>query len=520
MSTAVAEKTQSRSVRFLHGVLWSWLGVAVSIFSGFYLSAFVLHHIGDVAAGVWALVFSVVENIWMMDMGFRSAVLKYAAHYRALGQPEMVNKTLNSALAFSSGGCVIALAVALFFAPAVTRFENVSPQYALVFTKLLMMVGTVWAAGALFNPLSAALEAYQRFDLVNRIWIIMLTVRALGIVAVLWTGHGLLAMGEVALGAMLLNYALTFLALRRVVPGFRASPSLVSYAVFRQMLGYALHTFAASIGFQTLNQGAPILIGHFSPSTAFVAYYTYPQRLFQYSADMVGRVGYITGSHTAELAARGDYGGIARLGLCVNRYCFALFAPLTISVLVYGVNLFRLWLNPSFAAHCAPILPVMAIAITLATVAQFNSSSILYGMARHQRYAYSQIVEAALFFAGLWWAVPRYGIVGAAWVSSILIVANRALVLAGLISRAVNYSLWKYLAGIYVRPIAVAIPVTVAAAWMKRHWIPGTSWIQLIAAGSLIAFVYYAGAYFVCIEPQHRSIPWTWIRRRMGWATT
>jgi O-antigen/teichoic acid export membrane protein len=322
-------------------------------------------------------------------------------------------------------------------------------------------------------------------------------------------------MGEAALVAMAVSYGLTFFALRRVFPDFRISPRFVTYAMFRQMLGYGLHTFGATAALQSLNQGAPILIGHFSPAPAFVAYFTYPQRLFLYSADMVGRVGLISSSHTAELAARDDYSSIARMGIFINRYCFTLFAPLAIAVLIYGRQIFSLWIDPKFAAECAAILPIMAFGITLATVAQFNSSSILYGMGKHQRYAYSMMVEAALFLAGLWWAIPRYGILGAAWVSSGLLVLNRGVVLSILICRALRYNFWKYFAGIYVSPILAAIPVLLAASWMKSHWIAGASWLQLIEAGSLIASMYFAIAYFVCLDPRHRSMPVNFVRARL-----
>ena len=93
MLSAVAEQTSKRGERFFHSVMWSWFGVAVSIFSGIFLSAYVIHKVGHVAAGVWALIFSVVENFGMMDFGFRSATLKYAAHYRALGEPDKVNES-------------------------------------------------------------------------------------------------------------------------------------------------------------------------------------------------------------------------------------------------------------------------------------------------------------------------------------------------------------------------------------------------------------------------------------------
>lgn len=515
MPVEAAEKSSSRGERFLHSVLWTWSGVAVSVFTGFFLARFIVHRVGHDAAGVWALIFSVLEGVWMMDLGFRAAVLKYTAHYRALSQPEKVNETINTGLAFSGFGCAVAITVALLFARSITRFENVSAEYAEVFTKLLIMVGIVWAFGALFNLLSATIEAYQRFDLTSRIWIVQLALRAFGIVAVLATGHGLLAMGEVALSSMAISYALTFLALRRVFPDFRISPRLVSYEMFRRMLGYGLHTFGATAGTQTLTQGAPILIGHFSPAPAFVAYFTYPQRLFLYSGDMVGRVGLISSSHTAELAARDDYSSIARMGIFINRYCFTLFAPFTIAVLIYGRQIFSLWIDPKFAAECAAVLPVMALGITLATVAQYNSSSILYGLGKHHGYAYSMMVEAVLFLAGLWWAIPRYGILGAAWVSSGLLVLNRGIVLSILICHALRYNFWRYFGGIYALPILASIPVLLVAAWIKSHWIPGASWLQLIEASAIIASTYFAIAYFLCLDPRHRSMPVNFVKARL-----
>ena len=518
MPTDLAEQSSKRGERFFHSVMWSWLGVAVSIFSGVFLSPYVVLKVGHVAAGVWALIFSVLDNVWMMDLGFRSATLKYTAHYRALGQPDKVNQTINTGLAFSGSGCIIAVSAALLFARAVTRFENISPEYAEVFTKMLVMVGIGWAVGAVFNLLSAMLEGYQRFDLTSRIWITSTAVRAFGIFAVLATGHGLIDMGKVVLAALALTYFLTFLAVRKVFPEFRLSPRLVSYSMFRQMLSYGMHTFGATFSLQTLNQGAPILIGHFSPSSAFVAYFTYPLRLFQYSADMVGRVGLITGSHTAELAAKEDFSSIARMGIFINRYCFMLFMPLTLGVLIYGPQLFRLWIDPRFAAMCAPILPVIALGITLGTVAQFNSSSILYGLGKHHGYAYSLMVEAALCFGGLWWAIPRYGILGAAWVTSTLLVLNRGVVLSVLICRAIHFNVGSYLKGVYASPLLAAIPALLL--WPSiRRWIPGANWPELIGGGALLAAIYYAVAYFACLEPQHRDMPVNWIKARLNRAT-
>ena len=83
--SANSPQTASRATDFFHNVLWSWLGVLFSLVAGLLLSPYVIHHLGDERYGIWVLVFSLVDYYGLVDFGFRSAVVKYAAHFRATG---------------------------------------------------------------------------------------------------------------------------------------------------------------------------------------------------------------------------------------------------------------------------------------------------------------------------------------------------------------------------------------------------------------------------------------------------
>jgi O-antigen/teichoic acid export membrane protein len=516
MSTAVAETSPKRGEAFLHSVVWSWFGVAVNIFAGFYLAAFIIHRLGTEVAGIWAVLTGFIDNFWNLDLGFRSATLKYTAHYRALNQPDKVNEAINTGLASSGSICLLTMIATLLFTRQITSFLKIEAQYADIFTNLLLMVGVVWATGAVFNLFTAVLDGYQRFDLSSRIWIIQIAVRSLGIMAVLATGHGLIDMGKAILVSLTLMYILTYLAVRRVFPQLKISPRFVTYPMFREMLHYGLHTFGGNIALQALNQSPTMLITHFLGSQTFVTYFTQPQRLLQYSVDMVSRVGFITGSHTAELATKGDYAAIARIGIIVNRYCLMLFFPLALALIVYGPQLFYVWINPEVSLMSAPVIPVLALGTTLAIAAQFNSSAILYGLGKHQPYAYSQMVEAALCVGGLCWAIPHDGILGAAWVVSGLLLANRAIVLSILVCRALHFNVAKYLGGIYLTPMIAAIPTFLLSLWVQQHWFSANKWRDVLAGGALLAAAYYAIAFLICLEPQHRSMPLRWVKARLG----
>ncbi len=157
-------------------------------------------------------------------------------------------------------------------------------------------------------------------------------------------------------------------------------------------------------------------------------------------------------------------------------------------------------------ARSAPLLPVFLLSYALVLAAQFSSSSLLYGVGRHGGYARGLVVEAVLYVTALMWVVPRFGILGAAWVSSTLMIAVRGIYTPWLVSRALDYSFLVYMRRIYVRPLGAAVPALALAWFLQSGWLPGATWLQLVVAGGLTSLVYGAVALFLCVTPSHRSL--------------
>ena len=87
-----------KTTQFIVNVLWNWSAVLVNVFSALILSPFIIRRLGDENYGLWALTVSLAEYYWIMDLGFRSAAIKYSAHYRTLGENDRINEILNTAL--------------------------------------------------------------------------------------------------------------------------------------------------------------------------------------------------------------------------------------------------------------------------------------------------------------------------------------------------------------------------------------------------------------------------------------
>jgi len=254
-----------------------------------------------------------------------------------------------------------------------------------------------------------------------------------------------------------------------------------------------------------LQQGGPLMVGHYLGESP-VGFYGLPSNVLQRAMDAVSRIGMVTRSSAAELSVTGRRESVIALGIYSNRYSLTLFMPLACFLLLWGHAVILRWVGPVMADNSGPVLPIFLLSYSLVLAAQFNSSSLLYGVGHHGGYARGLVVEAVCYLAALAWVVPRFGILGAAWVTAGLMIAVRGVYTPWLVSQALGTSFAGYMSGIYVRPLLAAAPV-VALGWALKHSIlPGRTWPELIAAGSICAIAYGAIAAFACIAPHHRAL--------------
>jgi len=247
------------------------------------------------------------------------------------------------------------------------------------------------------------------------------------------------------------------------------------------------------------------MIGH-SLGQKAVGFYGLPSKLLLQAIDAVSRIGMVTRSSAAELSVTGRRESVIALGVYSNRYSLTLFMPLACFMLIWGHALILRWVGSEMADNSGPLLPVFLLCYALVLAAQFNSSSLLFGVGQHGGYARGLVVEAVCYIGSLAVVVPRYGIWGAAWVSAVLMIAARGIYTPWLVSRALETSFLSYMQGIYVRPLLAGAPV-IALGWALKHsFLPGRTWPELIAAGAVCAAAYLAIAAFACIAPQHRGL--------------
>ena len=301
------------SERFVFGLLWNWMGVATGLFTGLLLSPYLIRKLGPEAYGLWTLSFAVVEYGTFLDLGFRSAIVKYVAHYRALSDSEGINHIVNTGLVYAGlvSGCIFIGTI--FISGYLHYFLKIPTPLQSTFRLLIILVSLSWCFSFVFGLFGACLEAIQRFDLYNKATVTGSLLRAGGIAVLLYKGYGLIGIGVWTVGTQGLSYFLYTILFRRTIRTFRISHRYANLKTLRLMGSFGIHTFVVNISSLFLNQSPPMLIGHFFQA-AFVAYYQLPMKLIQYTGEAVGRIGIITNASAAELHARGDISKSFRLG--------------------------------------------------------------------------------------------------------------------------------------------------------------------------------------------------------------
>jgi O-antigen/teichoic acid export membrane protein len=504
-ASATAPSQVHHQRRFVKNVLWSWSGVAASLFQGIVITRIVIRRLGPAQYGIWALIFSILDYFWFFDLGLNSAVTNFCARFLAVKDHRKINETISTALFYFT---IIGLVICCL-APVVAmygpRFFRVNERDQGEFSTLVLITCISWGLCIMVHMFVSALDGFQRFDLTSRVMVLHIVLRSVGYFVALITGHGLVMMAAVFIGTQILGYALNFFNFRRVFPELRISPAFVKLSMFRDILRYGIKSFVASGSTLVLQQGGPLTIGHWLGDTA-VGFYGLPSRLLLQAIDAVSRIGLVTRSSAAELSVTGQRESVIALGVYSNRYSLTLFMPLACFMLIWGRALIRVWVGPQMADNSGPLLPVFLLSYALVLAAQFNSSSLLFGVGSHGGYARGLVVEAVCYIGALWIVVPRYGIMGAAWVSAAMMIAVRGIYTPWLVSQALDTSFASYMRGIYVRPLLAGVPVLAIGWALKASFLPGRTLPELIAAGAICGGIYAAIAAFACIAPHHRAL--------------
>jgi O-antigen/teichoic acid export membrane protein len=328
--------------------------------------------------------------------------------------------------------------------------------------------------------LRGLLEAHQRFGIVNALRVPLFTFNFLGpAVTLLWSARLDVIIAVLVAGRVVAAW-IHFHFCRKVVPSLRGRPS------FRRSLVGPLVQFG---GWMTVSNVIGPLMVYFDRfliggriSMSAVAFYVTPYEMVT-KLSMVPQA--LTGvlfpafSSTAG-AARDRAAALLDKGV---RYVYLALFPATIAIVTLAQPGLEIWLGADFASQSTRVLQWLAAGVFVNGLAQVPFT-FLQGAGRPDLTAKLHFAELPVYVLLLWWAVQRFGIVGAAVVWAGRVLLDAAVIFArarelvkgrsgiGSLCVGVGASLVVFLAGSLLagNSARVAFLIMVLGAFLPVAW--------------------------------------------------
>jgi O-antigen/teichoic acid export membrane protein len=414
-SNVVAERSPVVRSKFWQSVVETYLTRILLVGVGFAVTVIVSRALGPSGRGLFAVATAVAAiGVQFGNIGLHASNTYYVAKDGAL-LPVLIGNTL--VVSFGIGGTAALVGWMLD-----ATWPQLLPVHG---TLLLLALGSI--------PFSLALLLLQNLLLgINQVRAyngIELTSKVLGLVLL-----GLLILSgrinpEVMFGATIAGSMFSFLWVLLKLRGLLRGPVFVSLAVFRQHVGLGVKAYLiAFFGFLVLR--IDLVMVKYMLGTQAAGHYSISETMAENMLTLPIVVGTIL---FPKLAGMADNKQKLRLTRKAAFVAAALMAPLIVTASVLAKPMIQLVFGKSFLPAVLPFIWLMPGTFLLGVetvIVQYLNS---LGFPRV--IAYSWLLVTASNIGINLWAIPAYGIVGAAVVSTISYALIFVLVLTVIYNR-------------------------------------------------------------------------------------
>ena len=456
----------SLKIRALKNVASNWAGLGVNIAVGFFLSPFILHHLGDEAFGLWVLVFSLTGYYGIFDFGIRSSLVRYVSKFQATGDKDQLARLINTSLFTYSCLALVLMVPTVLGGYYVDRLFHIPPGFLQPARVLFLMVGYSLALGFPLGISGGILEGLQKFYVMNSTNIVATLVRAVLIIYVLRHGFGLLSVALITVSLPLIAAMVRAVIAHRLL----AIPygwKYVDRQSFKQVANYGSVTFIIIVAMQLRFKTDAVIIGSFLSASA-ITYFSIGGRLVDYAGQVVSSLANVFTPMSSHFHATGDYVQLRRMFISGNRACALVMFPMVVVLVVMGKSVIEAWVGPRYVSSYV-ILLILLIPSALYE-AQSTSNRILFGMSLHKTLAYVVLMEGVANVILSIALVRPLGIVGDAIGTAIPLLCTSLFFLPRHMCRQLDIPVRKFLVDAYFFPVVLCAPMILVLLIMQRFF--------------------------------------------------
>ena len=492
----------------VRNVFSNWFALAVKVAIVFYMTPFMVHHLGKESFGVWALVFSIIAYADFLDLGMRQSLARYLPMYYAIKDYDGLNRVINSSSfmygIFGTVAFLAALIIALFF----LDLFNVSSELVSAMRWTLIVVGVSTAIKFYAIP-ATSIGPFHRYDIRNTIGVFYRLAGAAVQIYYLSIGYGIVTLAVINLGTTAFGSITSRLAQQRLVPQIKFSRRYLNKDTIRKMLSYGSYSFLITIVNLIILSSDNVIIG-ITLSATYVTYYAIALTVMMYLRSLMNAIGVPLVPAISHFEATDNLKVVADMSERILKYLFYLCTGACCGILIFGADFIRLWMGPGFELT-VDILYILAVPAII-FLPQVASNSILFGIGKHRLLLVILAVEAVANIALSLVLVFKIGILGVALGTAIPQIIIYSFVYPIAYHRVLKASVKRfYVNGL--RSIFLGVAFACPVGLLIREYLATKNWTGFSIGVILTGLVILAGFVWLVLKREDRRRIWSSLRK-------
>ena len=468
----------------------------------FFLSPFIVHHLGNSAYGLWILVGSLTGYLGLLNLGVGSAILRYVARFYAEGNDQETSAVVSSALALFLTAGFISMLIAVVLAVFIGHIFHIPATYQFSVKAVVILAGSTVAVSMVSDVFSGTITALHRFDLYNCIVGGNRLLSAALIVFVLAKGKGLISLGLVNLSlAVLAGLAYAGVAFK-LYPALKFRPARCDREHLKMILSFSIFAFLLQLSWNLMFYSDALVIGTLLP-IGLITFFAIAGNLIVYSRAAIAGISALMTPRASALFATGSQEEVQELLVKATRFATAVILPIGLTFLLRGSSFIRLWMGQEYGERCGHVLWILALGLIFGASDQV-ATAVMLGIGRHKSVVIVVCGEALCNLALSIALVRPMGINGVAWGTTLPSLAVSFLFWPWYVNHTLGISVRKYVVSTWLRPAVGVIPFGLLTYGCKKLWPAPNLPIFALQIWLILPTVVLA-SWYSCFDPSDRK---------------
>lgn len=486
------------------GVILTYVNLFASNVISILYTPYILNSLGQGEYGVYTLVWSIVNYMTVLDLGFSNAIVRYASKYRAEGEKEKESRLYGTFFCIYILIAVAALVVCKVIGLNFGAFAKGLTDHEAEIATQLVAIGSINIAISFpFSVFRGVVNVAEKFTFIKIVDLLRTLMTPVTTFIVLFTGHGSVGLMWVytliSLAVMLLYIYYTFGVLHQ-----KFILKLCEKCVLKELAVYSFYTFLGTIVDKIYWGTDQVILSNKKDSQTIAIYAigsSFPNYFISFSTAISG----VLLPRITKIATTQEKNTSKVLSdwfVKVGRLQFWVLSLVLLGFAFLGRQFIILWAGAEYEQSFWIAMIIMVPSIISLT--QNTGISILQARNKIKFRSISYMFIALLNIVLSLLLVDKYGGIGCAIGTSIGTIAGPILLMNIYYYKVIHIDIPAYWKS--VLSMLKAWPIPICAGLLIDRCVQIQSYLALVFWVIVFSTVFFASAYFMGFNAYEKAL--------------